>query len=31
MTERTEPRLGVTATVSRRGEGHEGMPEEGTA
>jgi hypothetical protein len=31
MTERTEPTLSVTAAVSRRGEGHEGMPKEGTA
>jgi hypothetical protein len=31
MTERTEPTLSVTAAVSRHGEGHEGMPKEGTA
>jgi hypothetical protein len=31
MTERTESSLCVTASVSRRGEGHEGMPKEGSA
>ena len=31
MSERTEHTLSVTAPVSRRGEGHEGMPAEGTA
>jgi hypothetical protein len=31
MTERTEPTASVTLPVSRRGEGHEGMPKEGTA
>jgi hypothetical protein len=31
MSERTERTLTVTAPLSRRGEGHERMPEEGTA
>jgi hypothetical protein len=31
MTERTESSPCVTESVSRRGEGHEGMPKEGSA